>query len=137
MGLGFEQEPTQNFPIQSFGSLCRRWPEFKCQIMLPSNSTTRLGALGGPSGVVGMVSIEMSTPHCYSSSIPIHTKVYLAPLGHNTQRGRRQTDRAIGTGRLKSICWQSKFPVGSDSQYQCSIYIRVKKANPTNPSAPI
>ena len=39
----------------------------------------------------------MSTAH--SSSTSIHTVGHFAPFGHNTQRDR-QTDRAIGTGRL-------------------------------------
>ena len=51
-----------------------------------------LGDKGGPRGSK-MVSIEISSPHSYSTSKTLWA--YLAPFGHNTQHGRQTTDRAI------------------------------------------
>ena len=41
-----------------------------------------------------MVPIEISSPHSYTHYRPILHR------GHNTQRGRQMTDRAMGKGRL-------------------------------------
>ena len=76
--------------MQSFGLSAAVWPELQCQIM-PSAKVDPAWELGWTWGSK-MVQIEMSI------HIPIRLLytlyAYLAPFGHNTQRGRRQTERS-------------------------------------------
>ena len=72
------------------------WPQFQCQVM--THKSTPIWGYGGLRGSK-MAPIEISSPHSYSISI-YTLKAYLAPFGHNTQRGSQTTVRAIGTGRL-------------------------------------
>ena len=71
---------------------------------LPPQFDPPFWGYGGPRGSK-MVPIEISSQHSYSTSYTLYT--YLAPFGNNTQRCRRQTDRAIGKGRL---CYSSSSP---------------------------
>ena len=86
--LGFgscaNRKPTHDFAV---------WPELQHQIIPHPPISTPFWVQGVPEGSK-MVAIEVLTPHSYSTSI--HTIGPSCTIGHNTQRGRCPTDRAIG-----------------------------------------
>ena len=78
---------SQRLTIQSVAPSAAVWPEFQCHIMSQPKSTP----FGGLRWTYGskMVPIETATP----ISIRLYKNIaYLASLGHNTQRCRRQTE---------------------------------------------
>ena len=64
----------------------------------PPNATARLGGGGAIGSNMVIVPIEMSSK--YPIRLVYTLYAYLAPFGHNTQRVRQMTDRAIRIGRL-------------------------------------
>ena len=89
---------SQRLSLESVAPSATVWSQFKFQVLTPPNSTPHLG-----------VRVDLGGRKWYQSksrtNIPIWLLyslwAYLAPFGHNTQRGVQTTDRAMGKGCLR------------------------------------